>query len=199
MGLREDALRRILALDAGRSAQLSLRLAQDVGQAHSGAVIAIDGDRYVLFATTELVEEDLQHVGDAWSTRRRELLRGHQVGADTWALLPIGRPVTGLLYIGRAQVRLETTLLRQAVAELGQLLEVALSVRSQEPESRMVYETLIQRTPLSQIARRKLELILRFHDGNKTRAAETLGVTRATLYKWLKKHGLGTETDAETA
>ncbi len=35
-------------------------------------------------------------------------------------------------------------------------------------------------------------LVLKAHDGNKTRAARTLGITRATLYKWIRKHGLKT-------
>lgn len=197
MGLREDALRRILSLDAGRSAQLSLQLVQEQAGAASSAILAIDGTHYVLWAATELVEADFQRMTLAWARSRTELLARHPIIEDEWALWPVGRPVTGLVYLGRAK-HLSGELLRQLMTELAPLLEISLSVRDQEPEARMLYQALIERTPLRQLAREKLLVVLRAHDWNKTRAARALGVTRATLYKWLRKHGLA-EPEGGTA
>jgi DNA-binding NtrC family response regulator len=188
MGLREDALRRILSLDAGRSAQLSLRLAQDQVQAQSGAVVAIDGERYVLFAAAELDERDLRQVAEAWSHQRTAILAGRPVIGSEWAVVPFGRPVTGMLYVGRARSALTPAILKHVVADLGELLELAISVRAQEPETKLVYETLLQRTPLRAIEKQRLVLLLKAHNWNKTKTALALGTTRATLYKWLERY-----------
>jgi Bacterial regulatory protein, Fis family len=162
---------------------------QDQAGAASSAILAIDGAGYVVWAATELVEADFQRITLAWADSRTELLTRHPIIEDEWALWPVGRPVTGLVYLGRAK-QLSGELLRQLMTELAPLLEISLSVRDQEPEARMLYQALIERTPLRQLAREKLLVVLRAHDWNKTRAARALGVTRATLYKWLRKHGL---------
>lgn len=188
MSLRDDVLRRIFSLDAGRSAQLSLRMAQDQAGALSSAVLAIEGDRYVLFTATELIEDDLANVRDAWSRRRPSLVAGRPVIEEGWALVPIGRPAIGLIYLGRAAKPLSADLVRHVVAELGQVLELTLNVRQEEPEVRLLLKDLLEHTPIRALEREQLLLILQKHDGNKARAARTLGITRATLYKWLRKH-----------
>ncbi len=190
MGSREEALRRIISLDAGRSAQLSLRVAQDKAQARAGAVLAVDGSRYVLFASTELDQDDLSRIASAWREDDRSLLAGRPVVRAEWAVIPIGRPVAGLVYLGGVERALSGEVIRQLVADLGGILELTLSVRDREPEHRAMYEAILERTPLSQIEREKLILMLRANDGNKARVANLLGVSRPTLYKWLARHGI---------
>lgn len=190
MALREDALRRILSLDSGRSAQLALRLAQDQVQARSGAVLAIEGEHYVLCTASELEQRDLGRIASVWEKTAATLLTGQAVICKEWALVPIGRPATCLLYLGEASVPISGVIVRQLRDELGDLLALAMSVRAREPEMQVLHEMQVQHLPLHRIAREKLLLVLRACGWNKTRAAEALHVTRATLYKWMDRHGI---------
>lgn len=188
MGLREDALKSILSLDAGRSAQLSLQLAQDKVRASSGAVLAIEGDRYLLFATTQVDQRDLGRIAEAWDASRPSLLAGEPTLRESWSVLPVGRPVTGLVYFGGSTLSLVDA--ERLSAELDQIFGLALAVREEEPEARRLFQMMLQKTPLRNIAKEQLRLVLRAHGGNKSAAARALGVTRVTLYKRIAKHGL---------
>ncbi|HXV86903.1 MAG TPA: helix-turn-helix domain-containing protein, partial [Gemmatimonadales bacterium] len=44
--------------------------------------------------------------------------------------------------------------------------------------------------PLEEVEREHLARVLRHHDGNRTRAAKDLGLSRVTLLKKIKKYGL---------
>jgi DNA-binding protein Fis len=192
MGLQEDALRRIFSLDAGRSAQLSLRMAQDGLGGRSSALVAIEDEKYLFVATTELDDADIRNVNEAWSKCRVDLRAGRPVLHQSWVLLPVGHPTCGLVYIGATDTPIGSDAVRRVSLELSSVFELALSVRHEQTEVQVLYEQLLARTPLSRLERDKLVLVLKAHDGNKTRAARTLGITRATLYKWIRKHGLKT-------
>jgi Bacterial regulatory protein, Fis family len=191
MKLRDEALRHVVGLDSARSAQLSLRVAQKEAQAESGAVLAIDAaDRLVFFATTELVQCDTQQLDECWRDERAALAEGEPLVGGSWALIPVGRPVTGLLYLGRARALLTVALARRLMDEIGPVLEMAISMRDREPEIRLLYNALVERTPLRQLTRDKLQSLLRIYSWNKSRVAREMGITRATLYKWIARHGL---------
>jgi transcriptional regulator of acetoin/glycerol metabolism len=98
--------------------------------------------------------------------------------------------VAGLAYLGRAAVPITQALHAEIVRELGELLEGALAQRAQEPEARIAYEAMLQRTPLRQLHREKLMVVLKAHGWNKSKTAEALGCTRATLYVWLNRYGI---------
>src|SRR5260221_14550824 len=100
MGLQEDTLRRIFSLDAGRSAQLALRMAQDGLGARSSALVAVEDEKYLFVATTELDDSDIRNVNEGWSKSRGDLLAGQPVLHQRWVLLPVGHPTCGLVYIG---------------------------------------------------------------------------------------------------
>src|SRR5262245_10746962 len=100
MGMREDALRRILSLDARRSAEFSLRSAQGRARARHAAVLAVEGERYVIFVATELDQEDLDRIGAAWMRERAGLQAGRPVITTSWALIPVGHRAAGALYLG---------------------------------------------------------------------------------------------------
>lgn len=95
-----------------------------------------------------------------------------------------------MVYLGEARLPITGVIARQLRDELGQLFELAVSLRSREPELQALQEMTLQHLPMHRIAREKLELVLRACSWNKTRAAEALHVTRPTLYKWIERHGI---------
>lgn len=190
MSLRDDVLRRILSLDARRSAELALQTAEAKAQARSGAVVALAGDGYRLFASTDPDDSDLLRIASAWNEHRVTLLNGAPVVIADWAVMPIGRPVVGLVYLCKGKLELTPVLLRNLINELGDLFLFAFEARDRAPESRAMHELYLARTPMKDIERDKLQLMMRLYEGKKSRVAKALGTTRPTLYKWLAKHGL---------
>src|SRR5438552_8081555 len=110
MGLQEEALRRRFSLDAGRSAQLALRMAQDGLEGRSSALVAIEDEKHLFVATTELDDSDIRNVNEGWSKSRGDLLAGQPVLHQRWVLLPVGH---------RAELRLRARPLRTARAGRG--------------------------------------------------------------------------------
>jgi DNA-binding NtrC family response regulator len=92
---------------------------------------------------------------------------------------------------------LENTIERLALFSRGRTIEVEdLPEKFREAKPR-VEETLFEGLPsLDEIERRYLVHVLSRVEGNRTRAAEILGVDRRTLYRMLERHGMG-ERQAE--
>lgn len=188
--LSREALRQVVALDAARSAQLSLRIAQTEAQAASGALMAIEGTRHVYFATSELDQDDIPRLAK-WQGSHAGLASGQpEIGAD-WAIVPIGRPTAALVYLGRAANPPSVYLCRRIVTELGPMFELSIAMRDRESEVQLAYRALVERTPMRLLAREKLLAVLRYHHGNKSKVAKELNITRATLYRWIEVHDLG--------
>lgn len=191
MALRDEALRHVVGLDSKRSAELALKIAQKEAQAESGAVLAVEGDEYSFFATTTLVQCDTEQFGECWAgDGRRTLEAGLPVIAGSWMVIPVGEPLLGVLYIGRARVLMTAAMASHLKTELGTVIRTALELRHHEPEVRLMYDALVARTPLRQITRDKMEALLRIYSWNKSRVAREMGITRATLYKWMDRFGI---------
>jgi DNA-binding NtrC family response regulator len=87
---------------------------------------------------------------------------------------------------------LENTIERLALFSRGRTIEAEdLPEKFREAKPR-VEETLFDGLPsLGEIERRYLVHVLSRVEGNRTRAAEILGVDRRTLYRMLERHGMG--------
>jgi DNA-binding NtrC family response regulator len=87
---------------------------------------------------------------------------------------------------------LENTIERLALFSRGRTIEVEdLPEKFREAKPR-VEESLFEGLPsLDEIERRYLVHVLSRVEGNRTRAAEILGVDRRTLYRMLERHGMG--------
>ncbi|MFC1574918.1 sigma-54-dependent transcriptional regulator [Gemmatimonadota bacterium] len=78
-----------------------------------------------------------------------------------------------------------------AVAEGNEILPAHLPGRVLEaPSQRLVEESLPPNPPMEVIERAYIEWVLRAEGGNKSRAAEVLGIDPSTLYRKLNRYGL---------
>jgi DNA-binding NtrC family response regulator len=194
-----EALRRIVSIDPARVAQLVLRLAREEAHARAGGLLAVTGQDYALVAVEELHTQDLQQIAFAWKQKRSTLLAGEPVVADVWAMTPVGEPTTALLYLGNLQEPPSRGWLHRLGEELGGLLETAVRLREQEAETRLMHELALAPGRSQGLSRERLALVLRACDGNITRAAKVLRVTRATVYNWTHRHRLSREHLAHLA
>ena len=119
-----------------------------------------------------------------------------QVGHDPEATVPVLAEATQealLEYDWPGNVReLENALERAAVVcEDGEILPSHLPERVVEPPTpRLVDERPPPNPPMEVIERAYIEWVLRAEGGNKSRAAEVLGIDPSTLYRKLNRYGL---------
>ncbi len=186
--LEREALRRLVSLDAQRSAMSSIGLAQERVGARAAALLALDGaGDYVVVTATELSQIDLDNIAGAWKRARTRLRLGEVLVVGGWALAPFGSPAVGLLYLGGAP-DLTSERMELLTRQLSQILEAAVSERaapSFDPD-RLTDEPMAR----GRVARHRLLLILEYNGWNKARVARRLKITRPTLYRWMRIHGI---------
>jgi DNA-binding NtrC family response regulator len=95
---------------------------------------------------------------------------------------------------------LENTIERLALFSRGRTIDAEdLPEKFREPKPRGE-ETLFDGLPtLDEIERRYLVHVLGKVEGNRTRAAEILGIDRRTLYRMLERHGIGDRGPTDAA
>ena len=108
-------------------------------------------------------------------------VRAMQLGAEHFVTKPVdlNHLATAAARVC-AEVRLmrENALLREALDRLVSDLRTSGGEQRHRPQ------------PLAEVERLHIEKTLRFHEGNRTRAAHELGISRATLINKIKVYGL---------
>ena len=116
--------------------------------------------------------------------------RGGPPASEGLAVLPVfeGEELLALLYvdaIGRDRDAVELELRR-----LLRRLSATISSGSEERPPEDVLEAYLERTPVRDIQRQKLLLLLERHGWNIARVARLMGVTRRTVYLRLRRYGV---------
>jgi hypothetical protein len=154
---------------------------REASEASVAALFVVHGDSLPLEAGLNVSERDLQNVKLAWSTARREMVRGGvlRIGsAAIWALTDdVG--LIGLAYLQPAG--LDVPLPEQR--SLGKLMAVHLRRLAQSAASDE--EALSEIDPDEQ-----LRLALHRCAGNVSAIARLLGISRPTVYERAAKIGL---------
>jgi len=202
--MEEEALRRLLSADPRGSAQVPLRLAQAHLQASSVALIELRGKEHELFVSQGFAQGDLARISRVWSTQRARLLAGETViddgraavGSETpavTAFAPIGHPPRGVFYVGPSTLSLSADAVSEVVAQLGRLFELALTATPDvQPEALPLpaHRAYLERTPIRELEREKVLILLTRNRWNFSAVARLLEVTRPTLYKKLRRLGI---------
>jgi GAF domain-containing protein len=207
-----------------RLAERTLEVVIALTNGGSGAVFTCDPSGEVaLFASRGINQAVLDVMPVIWENRSGSLREGETfyVGdctTEPWLLLPAAGPsnpaslavvpivdeetLVALLYVDSSEPRfcdghdLErlgkfSRILSKAVTDSGSLVAGSRSTES--------WESYLERTPVEDMEREKLLLLLNRNEWNIARVARLMGVTRRTVYLRLQRYGIPRERVPKTA
>jgi hypothetical protein len=162
------------------------------------AALAREHERMVLVTGRGVEPGILDAIGRTWTSRHTELVAGRALHGPAFEMEPTQRqgvfvlaPVmegsytSGLLYVQTDEVRFREARDIDALAQFSRLLAGSLSLTG-----RPALQDFLERTPADEVARQQLLVLLERHEWNIASVARLLGVTRATIYNRLERHGL---------
>jgi hypothetical protein len=217
MDLQVSALDQFADLVAGagsphRLAERTLEVVMALVDGRSGGVFAVSGERPTLFASRGIDQYVLDAMATLWQRRPAEIRRGAPVyvpecsadhelcggaaGPASLALLPVldGERVLGLLYVDSVEPHFCTPKDLERLAMFSRLFARALRRGGETaPEPATSLEAYLERTPVSDIERQKLMLLLNRNEWNIARVARLMGVTRRTIYLRLQRYNIPRE------
>ena len=213
-----------LVLGAGeprRLAERTLEVIMSLTNGRSGAVFAREGDGLNLFASRAIDQHVLTAVHETWARQGDALKRGETFYVSDWAAErrippPIGRggpagfavvptfegdDLIALLYVDSldphfceehdlARLQKFSRIIAKAVRES--------STDGVEPRSPDAWQTYLERTPVEDMEREKLLLLLNRNEWNIARVARLMGVTRRTVYLRLQRYNIPRERVAKS-
>jgi transcriptional regulator with GAF, ATPase, and Fis domain len=208
--------------DPRRLAERTLEVVMSLNNGRSGAVFSTDADRITLFASRGIDQHVLDAIHAVWGRHREPLLQGETFyvpergvdrrlpkeevrgGPSSFAVVPVfnGEQLIALLYVDSmdphfcAPHDLErlakfTRILAKAVLDSGPIAETQHS-RAE------AWEAYLERTPVEDMEREKLLLLLNRNEWNIARVARLMGVTRRTIYLRLQRYNIPRERVPKT-
>jgi transcriptional regulator with GAF, ATPase, and Fis domain len=208
--------------DPRRLAERTLEVIMSLLNGRSGAVFTRDGDRLNLFASRGIDQSVLDSLQGVWPRFRETFERGETFyvperetdsrlpkssdrnGAPSFAVVPIanGDELVALAYVDSLDPHfcsahdLErmskfSRIIAKAVAETG-------TTRHPVQSRAEAWETYLERTPVEDMEREKLLLLLNRNEWNIARVARLMGVTRRTIYLRLQRYNIPRERVPKT-
>ena len=175
----------------------------------SGAVFTHQDGKVTLFASRGIDQHVLDAIQTVWSRFResfvagetfyaadlatdRRLKAGERGGAASLAVVPVfeGDELVALLYVDSLDPHFCTAQDLERMSKFSRILAKAVGDTS-GPEPRAgrseAWETYLERTPVEDMEREKLLLLLNRNEWNISRVSRLLGVTRMTVYNRLDR------------
>ena len=201
------------ANDPRRLAERTLDVVCNLCNGRSGAVFATREGRLILFASKSVEQSGLDASRAVWEGRRASLTRGEvfyvpdrtvepQLAAEArsgpvaFALAPVlsGQELVGLLYVDSDDPHFLEPHDRTRLARLASVLVNAVGSSSPVAESSDArWARYLERTPVEDMEREKLLLLLNRNEWNIARVARLMGVTRRTIYLRLARFNIPRE------
>jgi len=209
--------------DPRRLAERTVEVVMSLCNGRAGAVFSREGDRVALFASRGIDQHVLDTVQSVWSGHRETFEKGETFyvpdcatdrrlgqaeieagGPASFAVVPVfdDEEMLALLYVDSqdphfcASHDLErlgkfSRILVKAVREAGSGGGVS-GVRKE------AWETYLERTPVEDMEREKLLLLLNRNEWNIARVARLMDVTRRTIYLRLQRYNIPRERVRKT-
>lgn len=197
-------------------AERTLEVLMSLNRGRSGAVFARDGDTVTLFASRGIDQSVLDAMKTVW-TRYREALQNKETfyianrdedrqlprpepgGPASLVVMPVfsGSNLVALLYLDSFDPHFCAPADLERIARFMRIVAKAVTgIEPHREEARSTaerWEAYLERTPVEDLEREKLLLLLNRNEWNIARVARLMGVTRRTIYLRLQRYNIPRE------
>lgn len=207
--------------DPRRLAERTLDVVLFLVNGRSAAVFNADQDRLILFASKAVDQHVLDTAHLVWGLAREPLKRGESTyvpdinsdkrlprteggGPVSFAMVPVNgtEGLLAVLYVDSLDPHFCTTQDLERLTKFSRIIAKAVGEGSGAPErgpSRAeAWESYLERTPVEDMEREKLLLLLNRNEWNIARVARLMGVTRRTIYLRLQRYNIPRERVPKT-
>jgi transcriptional regulator with GAF, ATPase, and Fis domain len=206
--------------DPRRLAERTLDLVMSLTNGRAGAVFTRNDDRMVLFASRGIDQEVLDVVPAVWSRSRESFRRTRcsrcagpshdrrlpktETGSipAAFAVVPVVQDdsLVALLYLDSLDPHFCASHDLERLKKFSRIIAKAVSDSGDGRARPSVdgWETYLERTPVEDMEREKLLLLLNRNEWNIARVARLMGVTRRTIYLRLERYKIPRERVRKT-
>lgn len=199
--------------DSHRLAERTLEVVMALVNGRSGGVFAAADARLTLFASRGIDQHVLDAIETLWGRAKDQLRRGQPIyvpdtgtdkdlartmagGPASLAVFPVfdGDDLVALLYVDSAEPEFCPGTDLERLATFSRMLARAVRPAADPPPRDVAeWEAYLERTPVPDIERQKLLLLLNHNAWNIARVARLMGVTRRTVYLRLQRYNIARE------
>jgi len=203
--------------DPRKLAERTLDVAIALINGRSGAVFAYDADRLALFASRAIDQHVLDFAQAAWNQYKDSFLNGEtfyvpdltserrltvltsRTSCASFAMVPVfdGDRFVALLYVDSLDPHFCESHDLMRLQKFSRIVAKAVGTQQSTPEALHVpadaWQTYLERTPVEDMEREKLLLLLNRNEWNIARVARLMGVTRRTIYLRLQRYKIPRE------
>lgn len=209
--------------DPRHLAERTLEVVMSLTNGRSGAVFTRDADKLTLFASRGIDQHVLDAIQTVWSRFRQGLETGEafyvserssdprlprpedrEGGAASFAVVPVfdGEQLVALLYVDSLDPHFCTDHDLERMAKFSRIVAKAVTDSSGQRrpagERAEGWEAYLERTPVEDLEREKLLLLLNRNEWNIARVSRLMGVTRRTIYLRLQRYNIPRERVRKT-
>jgi hypothetical protein len=207
--------------DPRRLAERTLEVVMSLSNGRSGAVFTHGDGKVTLFASRGIDQHVLDAIQTVWNRFResfvagesfyaadlatdRRLKDGERGGAASLAVVPVfeGDELVALLYVDSLDPHFCTAQDLERMGKFSRILAKAVAdtgtPEPHHPSRSEAWETYLERTPVEDMEREKLLLLLNRNEWNIARVSRLMGVTRRTIYLRLQRYNIPRERVPKT-
>jgi transcriptional regulator with GAF, ATPase, and Fis domain len=208
--------------DPRHLAERTLEVVMSLTNGRSGAVFTRDPDKLTLFASRGIDQHVLDAIQAVWDRFRQGLERGEtfyvserssdprlpkpedKQGPASFAVVPVfdGDQLVALLYVDSHDPHFCTDHDLERMAKFSRIVAKAVTdtagPRRTADERSDGWEAYLERTPVEDLEREKLLLLLNRNEWNIARVSRLMGVTRRTIYLRLQRYNIPRERVRKT-
>lgn len=208
--------------DPRRLAERTLEVVMSLNNGRSGAVFSRGDESLTLFASRGIDQQVLDAVQTVWSRYRESLQKGEMFyvpdrasdrrlpkpdkdsGVAGFVVVPVfdGDSLVALLYVDSLDPHFCTNHDLERLKKFSRILAKAVtdsfSPERKEQTRSEGWETYLERTPVEDMEREKLLLLLNRNEWNIARVARLMDVTRRTIYLRLARYKIPRERVRKT-
>jgi transcriptional regulator with GAF, ATPase, and Fis domain len=172
--------------DPGKGARTATAFLARLCRCSTAGTWAEEGGALRLLASHQLDQAAIDAVSQAWPGSRQRLRRGERLATSQGLIVPLRAEdeFVGVLYL-RPDIPNDLDLRRCAA-----LLELLGKLARLSPAPEDAWRTTIRNVDPLEIEREQLVYLLEKSEWNIARAARAKGVTRPTIYSWMRRLGV---------